>query len=133
MQPFTRWWSAQEFWRVDPVFSVLQLPADDPRRDELVPVALTSPNRDLVLAYLFTRSKATRVEGGRINLRLPNGSYRIEFFRPSDGSPLGEPRMEESPGLRRQFSVPLPDFADDLALRVVRTVTKGKTLIPGTR
>ncbi len=134
VRPFADWWKAEEFWRVDPVFTVVQLPNDAPLRDELVPVALASPDRDRVLAYFFTRHGATRVTAAQIKLRLPDGAYRIEYFRPADGAPVGEVAGMKSPGLRQQTEVALPPFTDDLAMRIVRTYTPPtKTLIPGTK
>ena len=133
VRPFARWWSAQEFWRVDPVFTVVQLPQDDPRRENLIPVTLASPHRDLVLAYFFTRRGATEVTDARIQLRLLDGTYRVEFFRPADGSPIGEPMIHDAPGLRRQAMVSLPRFVDDLAMRITRLTTRTPTYIPGTK
>ena len=133
VRPVSRWWSAQQFWRVDPVFTVVQLPQGDPRQDDLIPVALASPDRDLVLAYFFTRSGASEVTGAQIQLRLLDGTYRIEFFRPADGAPVGEPVVHDAPGLRRQAPVSLPPFVDDLAMRITRLTTRTRTYIPGTK
>jgi hypothetical protein len=131
--PYVRWWSAQQYWRIDPDFTAVQLPSDDARREELVPVALASASRELLLAYLFTRTTGTTVTDGRLLLRLPNGDYRVEFFRPTDGTPIGEPLTHVSRGLRTQDPVILPSFTDDLALRITRTVTRDLTAIPGTQ
>ncbi len=128
--PYARWWSAQQFWRIDPDFTAVQLPPDDPRRDELVPVALASSSRELILAYLFTRTTGTTVPDGRLQLRLPDGDYRVEFFRPSDGTQVGKPTTHVTRGLRTQDPVALPPFADDLALRITRIVTRDQTAIP---
>lgn len=131
--PFARWWSAQQFWRVDPDFTAVQIPPEDPRRDELVSVALASSSRELVLAYLFTRTTGARVPEGKLRLRLPDGDYRVEFFHPSDGSQLGAPVTHVSAGLRNPLPIRLPAFTDDLALRLTRTVTRDQTAIPGTQ
>lgn len=130
--PFARWWSAQEFWRVNPDFTAVQLSGDDPRRDELVPVALLAPERDLILAYLFTRRGGTHIADGNLRLRLPHGDYRVEFFTPATGAPLGPPATHVSRGLRSPVALPLPAFTDDLALRLVRTVARAPQAIPGT-
>jgi hypothetical protein len=74
-------------------------------------------------AYFFTRGGAVEVADAQIRLRLPDGNYRLEFFRPADGTPIGEPANLSSPGLRLQITHPLPRFTDDLALRIVRTFT----------
>ena len=71
----------------------------------VIPVALAAPNRDLVLTYLYTRSGGTQVTDARIQLRLLDGTSRIEFFRPSDGSSMGDPVIHDAPGLRRQAAV----------------------------
>ena len=67
---------------------------------------------------------------GRLQLRLPDGDYRVEFFRPSDGTQVGKPTTHVTRGLRTQDPVALPPFADDLALRITRIVTRDQTAIP---
>lgn len=129
---FAHWWRQQEFWRVDPAFTVGQLAPGDPLEGELVPVVLTSDARDLTLAYLFTRGSGTTVTDGRLRLRLPAGDYRVEFFSPADGRRLGEPVVFQARHLRFQDTLPLPPFTDDLAFRAVRTLTRDQTAIPGT-
>ncbi len=129
---FSRWWSAQAFWRVDPVFTVIQPAPDQSQLDGLVPVVLASDTRDLALAYVFTRGSGQRVGQGRLNLRLPAGDYRVEFFVPSDGRPLGSATSFTARHLRHQDPLVLPPFTDDLAIRIERTVTRDQTAIPGT-
>lgn len=131
VRPFVDWWSTQEYWRVDPVLTTAQLPADDPRREDLIPVALSSASRDLTLVYLFTRSAGTEVANAELRLRLPDGVYGIEFFRPADGTKVGT-ATAESKGLRGQVPVVLPVFTDDLALRIVNVEDREKSLIEGT-
>jgi hypothetical protein len=133
VRPFVDWWSGQQHWRVDPAFSVAQLAASDPRRDDLIPVALSTPQRDLLLIYLFTRSAGAPVTGARLLLRVPDGGYQVESFRPSDGAAIGQAQPFESRGLRGQSEIPLPDFSDDLALRITRLHFRNKSLIEGTR
>lgn len=133
MTPYARWWSQQDFWRVDPDFTAIQLRRGDSYADELVPVTLASTSRELVLSYLFTRGSGKTISKGQVLLRLPNGDYRVEFFRPSDALPLAPPVMHASRGIHRQDSLALPDFTDDIALRIVRTVTRDQGAIPGTR
>lgn len=131
--PYVQWWSAQQFWRVDPDFTSVQVPADDPRRDELVTVTLASSSRELILAYLFARTSGTTVPDGRLLLRLPNGDYQVEFFRPAHGVPVGKAIIHVSRGLRTQDPLTLPAFTDDLAMRITRLVTRDLTAIPGTQ
>jgi hypothetical protein len=131
--PYVRWWSAQQFWRVDPDFTAVQLAPTDALRDELVPVALVSASRELALVYLFTRKTGTSIDTGSVQLRLPEGDYRVEFFHPADGTLLGDPVTHVAPGLRKAAPLKLPAFTDDLALRIIRTVTRDQTAIPGTQ
>jgi len=130
--PFVKWWSAQEFWRVDPDTTVVQLSKDSPHYDDLIPVALAASSRELVLAYFFTRHSSNKIADGSIQLRLPEGDYQVEFFNPSTGEAIGGPKTFLSPGLRAQASLELPTFTDDLTLRITRTVTRDNTAIPGT-
>ncbi len=130
--PFVRWWSGQQFWRVNPDFTAAQLAPSDPARDELVAVTLAAPARELLLAYVFTRTGGTRVNNGRLHLRLPGGDYRVEFFDPASGAAIGATVTHVSHGLHRPGPLALPPFADDLALRITRTETRDQAAIPDT-
>ncbi len=131
--PFTRWWSGQTFWRLDPDFTTVQLAGNNPHRDELVPVTLAAASRELLLVYLFTRGEGRRLDDAQVLLRLPSGDYQVEYFDPATGVPLGGPVVHVARHLRDQDPLHLPAFTDDLALRIVRTVTRDQTAIPGTQ
>lgn len=131
--PFVRWWSSQPFWRIDPDFTALQLPDDEPAREDLVPVVLASASREFLIAYLFSRRPGSRFRDTRAVLRLPDGDYRVEFFSPSTGEVSGSAVTHVSRGLRTRDRLVLPEFVDDLALRLTRTVTRDPTAIPGTQ
>lgn len=133
VRPFVDWWSAQDYWRVDPVFSTVVLPADHPLHDELIPVALASPDRDLILVYLFTRSSEIEVKDTQLQIRVPDGVYQTEFFNPASGQAIHTSQTFESKGLRLQHPVPLPTFTDDLALRLRRISDRTRTIIQGTQ
>jgi hypothetical protein len=133
VRPFALWWSQQEFWRVNPDFTAVQVAANDPLQDTVVPVALASPQRELILAYVFTRQGGRRISGGQLQLRLPDGEYMVELFHPADAQVLGPPLGHVSPGLRASAPLRLPDFTDDLALRIKRVGTREQSLIPETR
>ncbi len=129
---FARWWAAQAFWRLAPDFSAIQVPAAASWSDEVVAVTLAGDSRDVLLSYLFTRTGGSLISDGKLRVRLPAGDYRLEFFEPASGQPLGEPRVHVAPHLRDTLDLALPTFRDDLALRLTRVLTRDQTAIPGT-
>lgn len=133
VRPFVDWWTNQDYWRVDPVESTVQLSSSDPLREELIPVALASPERDLVLTYLFTRNAGIGVAEAQVRLRVPNGTYQVDYYDPANGEPVATTLQFESKGLWRQNLVTLPPFTDDLALRIRLVKSSQRTLIEGTR
>jgi hypothetical protein len=109
VRPFVDWWSSQQYWRVDPAFSVAQLAASDPRRDDLIPVALSTPQRDLLSDLSLhpqrrhpgDRSPPAAARAGRW---LPGRELSaLPTARPSRGI-----QPFESRGLRGQSEIPPP-------------------------
>lgn len=74
-------------------------------------VALSAPGR--VWAIYLTGSG-----GSHLVLDVPPGRYRAEWFRPADGTRMGEETLSHGRGRLR---LAVPEFAGDAALRLTRT------------
>lgn len=127
LAPMVRFFENIPFWRMQPNHTALTIPDHT-----LVAGALAAPDRAIVVGYVCAKSTGTVIRGASANLRLPNGTYMITLVRPSDGAALGE-RQHESRGLGNVAVVPLPEFSDDLAIRIDRLRSQARTLIEGTR
>jgi hypothetical protein len=110
VRPFVRWWSEQEYWRVDPVHTVMQLA-------ETIRYAMNSCRpcsrrqaETLCSGTCLLGAKRFRVDQGRIQLRLPDGDIALSFSVPPTRRPWVTPVKVDAPGLRRQVAVALPSF-----------------------
>jgi hypothetical protein len=100
--------------------------------DSLVSSGLATPNRSLCITYACTRSTGETVTGLKATIRLPNGKYDVVFIDPATLKHLGVTKYE-SGGLRETGEIILPDFKDDILIKIVLTTKKEITLIEGTR
>ncbi|MCC9602602.1 DUF4038 domain-containing protein [Stieleria sp. JC731] len=133
VRPFVDWWSARDFWRVDPTFTTLTLSDTDPNRNELIPAVLTSQTKDLTLAYLFTRSGGLEIKDQNVLLRLQDGRYRVAFYKPASGKVIGQTIAIEASRRQGVQTLKLPTFTDDLALQIEQIRKGENTLIDGTQ
>jgi hypothetical protein len=60
------------------------------------------------------------VSGEKAWIRLPDGNYSITFLNPATLSTIGQIEFE-SGGLRETREIVLPDFKDDIAIKIVIT------------
>ncbi|RME67056.1 MAG: DUF4038 domain-containing protein [Verrucomicrobia bacterium] len=132
VRPFADWWRSQPFADVAPAHSVLQVDGEPALRDEVIPVVLATPTRDVVLAYLFTRSGGRAIADAQARLRLPAGEYRITWFDPAIGQARGAATRVAAAGLHRSILIDLPGFTDDLALRIDQERADDPVPMPGT-
>jgi hypothetical protein len=102
------------------------------RNNSLVSAGLASPSRNLSITYLCTENTGETVSGEKVWIRLPNGKYDIYFIDPATLKDLGISSYE-SGGLRDTEEISLPDFRDDILIKIVLTVQQERTLIEGTR
>ncbi|MGQ9619965.1 MAG: hypothetical protein ACUVTX_03140 [Bacteroidales bacterium] len=102
------------------------------QNDSLVSSGLASPNRSLCITYACTRLTGETVTGMKATIRLPNGKYDVAFIDPATLKDLGVTKYE-SGGLRETGEILLPDFKDDILIKIVMTTQKEITLIEGTR
>ena len=99
---------------------------------QLVSAGLASPSRDFNITYLCTRNTGETLSGEKAWIRLPDGKYFITFIDPATLKEMGKTEYE-STGLRENREVVLPDFRDDLLIKIVLTGQKERTLIEGTK
>ena len=127
LKPMAEFWQSVLFWQLDPNHTAFTM--DDAG---LVFTALADVDRQLVLAYLCTETSGSRIAGRSAKLRLPAGEYQITFIRPADNQAIGKQSLA-CKGLHETPSVTLPDFADDLAVKVERAGKGDRVPIPATR
>jgi hypothetical protein len=127
LKPMADFWQGVPFWELDPNHTAFT-PADP----ALVNATLADPDRRLTVAYVCTERSGERMSGQSARLRLPGGEYEVTFVRPADAAPLGEQRLVTK-GLQEVQALSLPDFTDDLVVKVVCVKKGDGTPIPGTR
>jgi hypothetical protein len=127
LRPMADFFKALPFWELSPNYTALTF--DQP---DLIWATLAHPDRSVNIMYLCTRVTGQTVKAGALQLRLPNGSYRIVFQKPADLSVVAT--LDHSAGgLGRVDAVALPDFTDDLIVTVKRPQPATRTRIPGTQ
>jgi hypothetical protein len=126
LRPLSNFFQSIPFWTLQPNYTVCQV-----SNDSIILNTLCDAGRDLGISYLCTRKTGEKVGGLHAAFRLPNGTYRIEFIHPARNEKISEQKVVSS-GLRNQYLVKLPEFTDDLLLKITKTKTEEKTVIPGT-
>jgi hypothetical protein len=109
-----------DFFRALPLVAMsLNYTALTIEKPDIVWATLAKSDRSVVVMYLCTRTSGQTVKTASAQVRLPAGTYRITFQRPSD---LGVIRTQDhrSGGLNQSDPIVLPDFTDDLIVTVNR-------------
>jgi len=114
MKPLADFFQALPFWTLEPNYTSLRL--EDPA---LISAALADAARSTVVAYVCAPRTGASVAGAAASLRLPEGRYRLAFLAPANLAAI-ETRELRSPGTHEALPAPLPEFTDDLVLRVER-------------
>lgn len=127
LRPMADYFKGLPFWELNPNYTAATVGQPD-----LVWAALAHPDRSLVVTYLCTRGTGQPVTGAAIQVRLPNGNYRLTFQNPSDLAVLGTYDYT-SGGLNHVETIPLPDFVDDLVVTTQNFKPARRTRIPGTQ
>jgi hypothetical protein len=127
LKPMADFFRALPFWELSPNYTALTTDQAD-----LVWATLAHPDRSTAIMYLCTRVTGQAVTKRSLQLRLPNGNYRITLQKPSDLSILGTMDFSAG-GLGRVEAIALPDFTDDLVVTVKRLQSVTRSRIPGTQ
>ena len=106
-----------------PNFTACQL-----QNNNLVFAALSKPDREVISMYICSRETGKTVSSEKVLVRLPDGKYNISFYNPADLRLL-ETLQLESISLGLVSSIQLPNFTDDLVLKITSETQKEKTLI----
>ena len=125
--PMKQYFDSIPFWQMNPNFTASTLPNRD-----LVFATLAKPDKGLVSMYLCTRKTGEKITGEKALIRLPDGKYNLEFYDPSNLSLIGTSALH-SKTLGIVHSIKLPDFTDDLVLKITRETQGEKILIQGTQ
>lgn len=126
MKPYSEFFSSIPFYSLYPNYTACTI-----KNDSLVSAGLASPSRNMCFSYVCTRLTGETVSGEKAWIRLPDGNYSITFLNPTTLSTLGQIEYK-SGGLRETREIVLPDFKDDIAIKIVMTTEKDKTIIKGT-
>jgi hypothetical protein len=121
LKPMADFFQSLPFWRLQPNYTALVAHDDD-----LASAVLAEENRELVVGYFCTPRSGTAVRARMAGLRLPEGVYRISFYDPRRNT-IAETRELAAPGIEIQTPLALPDFEDDIAIRVDR-ISAGKRM-----
>lgn len=127
LKPMSSFFQSLPFWNLNPNFTVLNL-GDSP----LLNTSLAAAARDLSVSYLCTRETGRKAQAAKARLRLTPGAYRVRFFRPADMTPVGETDASVA-SLGRPVDLSIPEFEDDLLVRVDRLQAGQSKPIKGTR
>jgi hypothetical protein len=126
LKPLADFFKSTPFWTFNPNYSICQvLP------DSLIQNTMSDERRNHGITYLCTRSTKQEIHGAQALYRLPNGTYRIEFFNPSNNLKISEQEVV-STNLRNHYPVNIPNFTDDILLKMTKIKSEEKTVIPGT-
>jgi len=114
------------FWTFNPNYTICQVSPDS-----LIQNTMCDEFRDMGISYLCTKTTGERISGAKALYRLPNGTYQIEFFNPAINKKFSEETLV-STNFRNQYPVEIPDFTDDILLKVTKIKSEVKTIMPGT-
>ena len=125
--PMKQFFDSVPFWQMRPNFTACQL-----QNNNFVFATLSKPDREVVSMYICSRETGKTVSSEKVLVRLPDGKYNISFYNPADLRLL-ETLQLESISLGLVSSIQLPNFTDDLVLKITSETQKEKTLIKGTQ
>lgn len=118
--------SSVPFWKLSPNFTSCQI-----RTQNLVAATLTDIEASLSLTYCCTRETGRSVSGEKAKIRLPNGIYQISFVSPVTLEEIHSITFE-SVSLGKVTEVEIPEFTDDLIIKIEKKVNRKQTTIKGT-
>lgn len=126
LKPAITFFRALPFWKMNPNFTVCNI-----HSDQMFAVTLAESSRQTNVTYLCTRKTGEQVSGQTAKIRLPDGVYRVSFIRPGTLEIIKTIDFQSS-GLGHLYDLPLPDFTDDLVVKMEKIKLMDKTVIKGT-
>jgi len=126
LKPMADYFRSLPFWKLAPNFTVLTLD-----HSYLVSAVLADANRNLVSGYVCSPKSGENIQSVNAQVRLPDGEYQISFISPVHLKTLRTQKIQ-SKSLRRQQTIKLPAFTDDLIFKIDKIKSKKRTIIPGT-
>ncbi|HPG40828.1 MAG TPA: DUF4038 domain-containing protein [bacterium] len=126
LKPMADYFRAMPFYRLAPNYTVVTIDST-----QLVSVTLADAGRNLISAYVCSKTSGDMVTGVVAALRLPDGEYLVKFKSPVNLAVVEEKQVISS-GLKKINMLALPAFKDDLIIRIEKVLSAEKTKIPGT-
>lgn len=126
LKPVTDFFRSLPFWRMNPNSTVLQL-----KSDEMFAITLSEPSRKTNIAYLCTEQSGKKISGQTAKIRLPNGYYSVSFINTVTLKEIKKVKIQ-SISLGHPIDMVIPDFIDDLAVRIENVAYQERTIIKGT-
>jgi hypothetical protein len=118
--------NSQPFWKMSPNYTSCQI-----RDNALIATTLSDPESAITLTYCCTPKSDETARDKKAFLRLPNGEYNISFISPIS---LNEVKsiLYESASLGNVAEIDIPDFKDDILIKIEKITNKERTIIKGT-
>jgi len=126
LKSMSTFFSSIPFWELSPNFTSCQV-----RTQNLVATTLADTDASFSVTYCCTRETGNSVSGEKAFVRLPNGLYQIEFISPISLEVIHSLAIE-SVSLGKTTEIDIPEFTDDLIIKIVKTVNRERTVIKGT-
>lgn len=126
MRPVATFFRSLPFWRMNPNFTVLQIASD-----EMFAVTLSEPSRETCMSYLCAHKTGKKISGQTAKIRLPDGRYTISFIDPATLKEIKKTEIQ-SANLGILYDLTIPDFTDDLAVRIENITLQERTVIKDT-
>jgi len=126
MKPVTDFFRALPFWRMDPNYTIFNAKSPD-----WFPVALAEPSRKINIVYLCTHETGKKVSENTVQIRLPDGVYRVTFIEPASLQLIKTAELKSNnPGRLNELTVPA--FTDDLVMKIERIEDQENSIVKGT-
>jgi len=125
--PMKQFFDSIPLWQMNPNFTVCKL-----HNNDLVFAVLAKPDREVASIYICSRETGKKMTDEKAFIRLPDGKYTFRFYNPANLNLIDSMNFE-STGLGMVSSIQLPDFTDDLVLKITRETKREKSVIKETK
>ncbi|MBN1892879.1 hypothetical protein JW906_00210 [bacterium] len=126
LKPMKDFFESLPFWRLQPNHTACSL-----RNSPLVHASLSSSDRTVMVMYCCSRESGKRMDDQKAFFRIADGEYLVQFLSPADLREIGR-SVILSGGLKNIIEMTLPDFTDDLIVKITLKTGKERTLMEGT-